>query len=153
MDWTSWFKKIIDSSHDSSCSRNKMRFDSTHHSSKKSFMFRFTIQLRTVYKSEGLSDNFQIVHFVTKTTLIVVAPSMAKRPRTLKGLSVFFPKCWSYSVERVDEGGWPQQSKVFFSQICLTCKCQPFKVDPAASRYLYDQVASTLSNIPISPLT
>ena len=50
---------------------------------KKSFMFRFTIQLRTVNKSEGLSDNFQIVHFVTKITLIVVAPSMAKRPRTL----------------------------------------------------------------------
>ena len=72
----------------------------------------------------------------------------------LKGIiRVFFPKCWSYSVEGVDEGGWPQQPKVFFSQNCLTCKCQPFKVDPAASRYFCEQLASTLSDIPISPLT
>ena len=32
----------------------------------------------------------------------------------LKGLSGFFPKCFSYSVKGVDEGGWPQQPKVFF---------------------------------------
>ena len=44
-----------------------------------------------------------------------------------------------------------------FSQNCLTCKFDPeklpFKVDPAVSRYFCEQVASTLANILISPLT
>ena len=38
----------------------------------------------------------------------------------VKGI-IFFPKCWSYSVEGVDEGGSPQKPK-FFPQNCLTCK-------------------------------
>ena len=40
-------------------------------------------------------------------------------------------------------------TKGLFSQNCLTSKCQSFKVDPAASRYFCEQVASTLANIPI----
>ena len=43
-------------------------------------------------------------------------------------LSSFFPKCWSYSVERVDEGGWPQQSKVFFLKIALLANASPSKL-------------------------
>ena len=47
----------------------------------------------------------------------------------LKGLSgFFFPKYWSYSVERVDEGGWPQQSKVFFLKIALLANVSPSKL-------------------------
>ena len=46
----------------------------------------------------------------------------------LKGLSGFFPKCCSYSVERVDEGGWPQQSKVFFLKIALLANASPSKL-------------------------
>ena len=47
----------------------------------------------------------------------------------LKGLSgFFFPKCWSYSVERVDDGGWPQQPKVFFLKIALLANASPSKL-------------------------
>ena len=56
-----------------------------------------------------------------------------------KGIISFFPKCWSYSVEGVDEGGWPQQPKVFFSKLAYLqmaalqswSSCQPV---PSASR-------------------
>ena len=73
-------------------------------------------------------------------------------PAYLKGLSVFFPKCWSCSVEagRCRWRWLTATTKGLFSQNCLTCKCQPFKVDPAASRYFCEQLASTLSDIPIS---
>ena len=37
----------------------------------------------------------------------------------VKGIIIFFPKCISYSVEGVDEGGWPQQPMVFFLKIDL----------------------------------
>ena len=44
-------------------------------------------------------------------------------------------------------------TKVFFSQNCLTCKCRPFEVDPAASQYFCERVTSICANIPIIPLT
>ena len=45
-----------------------------------------------------------------------------------KGIIRVFPKCWSYSVECVDEGGWPQQPKVFFLKIALLANASPSKL-------------------------
>ena len=50
--------------------------------------------------------------------LYPAAPAAGFPP--IKGIiRVFFPKCWSYSVEAVDEGGRPQQPKVLFLKIAL----------------------------------
>ena len=64
-----------------------------------------------------------------------------------KGLSGFFPKCWSCSVEGVDEGGWPQQPKVFFLKVALLANASPSKLIRLPSgRYFCEQVANTLPN-------
>ena len=48
--------------------------------------------------------------------------------RLLKGLSGYFSKCMSYSVEGVDEGGLPQQPKVFFLKIAFLANASPLKL-------------------------
>ena len=70
----------------------------------------------------------------------------------LKGFQ-FFSKMFELFSGRCRWRRLTATIKGLFSQNCLTCKCQPFKVDPAASQYFCEQVANTLANIPMSPLT
>ena len=75
------------------------------------------------------------------------------RKWNLKGIISFFSKMLELFGGRFRWRWLTATTKGLFSQNCLTCKCQPFIVDPAASRYFCEQLASTLSDIPISPLT
>ena len=70
----------------------------------------------------------------------------------LKGLSGFFSKMLELFSGRCRWRWLTATTKGLFSQNCLTCKYQPFKVDPAASRYFCEQLASTL-RYPYIPLT
>ena len=68
----------------------------------------------------------------------------------LKGIIRVFSKMLELFSGRCRWRWLTATTKGLFSQNCLTCKCQPFKVDSAASRYFCEQLASTLSDIPIS---
>ena len=62
----------------------------------------------------------------------------------IKGIIRVFSKMLELFSVRCKWRWLTATTKGLFSQNCLTCKCQPFKVDPAASRYFCEQVASTL---------
>ena len=54
----------------------------------------------------------------------------------LKGIISYFSKMLELFSGRCRWRFLTATTKGLFFQNCLSCKCQPFKVDPAASRYL-----------------
>ena len=94
---------------------------------------------------------------VPPSTSVLIPHKISRNLREIsRDYQGVFPKCCSYSVEGVDEGGWPQKPKIFFLKIALLqmptlrswSGCQPVLLRAGCTyscRYPYIPIDITLT--------